>query len=1245
MKATDAAGNTGVAASYTWTIDTSAPTASITASPTNPSNSSSPSFSFTSEAGATFTCALDTPTFSSCASPKSYSAVADGSHTFQVKATDTAGNTGTAASYTWTVDTAAPTASISASPTNPSNSSSPSFSFTSEAGASFTCALDGAAFAGCSSPKSYTGVADGSHTFQVKATDAAGNTSAAASYTWTIDTAAATATITASPTNPSNSASPSFSFTSEAGASFTCALDGGAFAGCSSPTSYTSVADGSHTFQVKATDAAGNTGAAASYTWTVDTSAPTATITTSPTNPSNSASPSFSFTSEAGATFTCALDGAAFAGCSSPKSYASVADGSHTFQVKATDAAGNTGAAASYTWTIDTVAPVATITASPTNPSNSASPSFSFSSEAGATFTCALDGAAFTSCSSPKSYASVADGSHTFQVKATDTAGNTGAIASFTWTVDTVAPTTSITASPTNPSNNASPSFSFSSEAGATFTCALDGAAFAGCSSPKSYASVADGSHTFQVKATDAAGNTGAAASYTWTIDTAAPTATITASPTNPSNNASPSFSFSSEAGATFTCALDGAAFAGCSSPKSYTGVADGSHTFQVKATDAAGNTGAAASYTWTIDTVAPAATISASPTNPSNSAGPSFSFSSEAGATFTCALDGAAFASCSSPKSYAGVADGSHTFQVKATDTAGNTGAAASYTWTIDTIAPAATITASPTNPSNSASPSFSFSSEAGASFQCALDSTFTSCGSPKSYSGLADGTHTFQVKATDAAGNTGAIASFTWTVDTVAPSASITASPTNPSNSASPNFSFSSEAGASFTCALDGAAFASCSSPKSYAGVADGSHTFQVKGDRRGRQRRRSGELHLDDRHGRSDGDDHCKADESEQQRQPELQLHVRGGRDVHLRAGRRRLRRLQLAEELRRRGRWQPHLPGEGDRRRRQHRRGRELHLDGRHQRPDCEHLRQPDESEQQRQPELQLHFRGRRDVHLRPRRRGVRKLQLAEELRGRGRRHPHLPGEGDRRCRQHRRRRQLHLDDRHGRADGDDHRQSDESEQQRQPELQLHLRGGRDVHLRPRRRRLRELREPEELHEPDRRQPYLPGEGDRRRREHRRCGQLHVDDRHGRADGDDHRQPDEPEQQRQPELQLHLRGRRDVHLLARRRRLRELREPEELHEPDQWQPYLPGQGDRHGRQHRRRGQLHLDGRHGRAGLDDHGFADEPDIVDERKLLVHLDRDGLDLPVRARRRRVRSLHDPEGLQRPRSGATPSR
>jgi hypothetical protein len=44
-------------------------------------------------------------------------------------------------------------------------------------------------------------------------------------------------------------------------------------------------------------------------------------------------------------------------------------------------------------------------------------------------------------------------------------------------------------------------------------------------------------------------------------------------------------------------------------------------------------------------------------------------------------------------------------------------------------------------------------------------MDKPFTSCTSPVTYDQLKKGTHTFTVKATDAAGNTGQD-QFTWTV-----------------------------------------------------------------------------------------------------------------------------------------------------------------------------------------------------------------------------------------------------------------------------------------------------------------------------------------------------------------------------------------------------------------------------------------------------------------------------------------------
>src|SRR5439155_968720 len=59
---------------------------------------------------------------------------------------------------------------------------------------------------------------------------------------------------------------------------------------------------------------------------------------------------------------------------------------------------------------------------------------------------------------------------------------------------------------------------------GSTFQCALDGGGFAPCASPQTYSALASGNHTFQVRATDPAGNTDPTpASFTWTVDTAAP--------------------------------------------------------------------------------------------------------------------------------------------------------------------------------------------------------------------------------------------------------------------------------------------------------------------------------------------------------------------------------------------------------------------------------------------------------------------------------------------------------------------------------------------------------------------------------------------------------------------------------------------------------------------------------------------------------------------------------------------------
>ena len=320
--------------------------------------------------------------------------------------------------------------------------------------------------------------------------------------------------------------------------------------------------------------------------------------------------------------------------------------------MRATDQAANTGTPTSFTWTVDTTAPDTAIDTKPAAYTSSNSATFTFHASEGSTFACQLDGGAFSSCSSPKSYPGLAQGTHTFSVQATDTAGNTGSPASYSWAIDTTDPETSITSGPENGSSTSSTSASFSFSgsdnislpADLSFQCKLDGASFAPCTSPASYTDLSAGSHTFSVKATDQAGNTDPTPdTRTWTIDTTAPDTTIDTTPSNPSNQTTAAFTFhSSEAGSTFECQLDTGGFASCTSPASYNSLTDGSHTFQVRASDAGGNTDQTpASFTWVVDTTAPDTVIDTAPPALTIATSASFSFhSTEAGSSFQCSLD-----------------------------------------------------------------------------------------------------------------------------------------------------------------------------------------------------------------------------------------------------------------------------------------------------------------------------------------------------------------------------------------------------------------------------------------------------------------------------------------------------------------------------------------------------------------------------------------------------------------------------
>lgn len=114
-----------------------------------------------------------------------------------------------------------------------------------------------------------------------------------------------------------------------------------------------------------------------------------------------------------------------------------------TLTTGVTDLAGNP-LAAPVSWTFTTQAVVAqppntTILTGPSTQTNLASATFTFSSDVPAsTFTCALDGAAATACTSPLTLNGLAAGAHQLQVTATDLAGVADPTpAVWSWTIST----------------------------------------------------------------------------------------------------------------------------------------------------------------------------------------------------------------------------------------------------------------------------------------------------------------------------------------------------------------------------------------------------------------------------------------------------------------------------------------------------------------------------------------------------------------------------------------------------------------------------------------------------------------------------------------------------------------------------------------------------------------------------------------------------------------------------------------
>jgi hypothetical protein len=345
------------------------------------------------------------------------------------------------------------------------------------------------------------------------------------------------------------------------------------------------------------------------------------------------------------------------------------------------------------------------------------------------------------------------------------------------------APNTVIDDRPPPVTNATDAAFTYESPTATSYECKLDSATFALCEADGiEYQGLADGTHSFQVRGVNASGPDPTPATYSWRVDTAPPTAAIDQKPADPSSGVSATFVFhADETGSKFACSLtlEGQpdAFSACTSGKTYTSLADGEWTFELQATDAAGNEQPTpTTYSWTVDnsladTTPPQTSITGHPADPSSSSGAAFSYASnEPGSSFECSLDDGGFSPCPAAGiSYSGIARGSHIFRVRAIDASANVDpspAGFSFQVVIPTVqlatpppptpAPPAVepqtfISRKPAAKSPDRTPTFRFHSDlTGATYQCALDrGPYRTCRSPFTSKPLKPGPHRFSVRA----------------------------------------------------------------------------------------------------------------------------------------------------------------------------------------------------------------------------------------------------------------------------------------------------------------------------------------------------------------------------------------------------------------------------------------------------------------------------------------------------------------
>jgi hypothetical protein len=854
-------------------IDTAKPISfSVTTVPSGWTNNDTPMIYFsaidTLSGINRFELKIDSGSFSQQTSPYTLPSQSDGIHNISVRAYDNASNYDEINVNVY-IDTIEPSLFIPTSnPSGWTSNNQPVITFSTTDSLSgmdyYQVSIDSGIFSNQTSPYILPVQTDGIHNITIRAFDNAGNYRDGYVDVFVDTTLPNMFISTATPRNWTNNTQPIITFETSDLVSginrYEVKIDNGSFSQQSSPYTLPVQTDGTHNITVRAYDNASN------YrdSWVnvfIDSSLPIPFIpTANPSGWTNNNQPQITFSTTDGTSgidyYMVRIDSGTFCTQTSPFTLPVQNDGVHNITVRAFDRAGNyrEGYVDVY---VDATTPNSfTPTANPSTWTNNTQPVVTFSATDNTSgidhYEIKIDSGAYTTQTSPYSLPILTDGLHTITVRAIDKANNfrDGVVVVY---IDSVKPISfSVTADPSDWTNNDSPTISFSAVDALSginrFEVKIDSGSFSQQTSPYTLPNQTDGTHNITIRVYDNASNYREAWVNVY-IDTVSPNPfTPLANPGTWTSNDKPVITFATTDSLSgidhYQISIDSSLFTNQTSPYTLPSQPDGIHNITVRAFDMAGNFQEEYVNVY-IDTSQPNEfLVTASPSGWTNNSQPVITFSTTDSVSgidrYVVKIDSGPFTTQTSPYTLPSQSDGMHNITVRAYDLAGNYRDAFVDVY-IDTTKPLPfKPTANPSGWSPVKQPIISFlttdlTSGIDHYMICIDNGSFVNQTSPYKLPAQSNGVHNITVRAFDRAGNyvQGYVDVY---VDTSYPNPfTPTANPSSWTNNSQPTITFSTTDNTSgidyYQVKIDNGNFTNQTSPYKLPILSDGIHTITIR------------------------------------------------------------------------------------------------------------------------------------------------------------------------------------------------------------------------------------------------------------------------------------------------------------------------------------------------------------------------------------------------------------------------------